>query len=424
MQNFLILGSGGREHTFAWKLAQSAHCGNLFIAPGNGGTAQHGTNLDITVSDFNALGKACIELNIDIILVGPELPLVLGIYDYFNSRDELNHITVIGPSKAAAELEASKSFTNAFLEEYNIPTAASLNITKENIIEGIAYIEANPGPYVLKADGLAAGKGVLIIKDKEEAKSSLQEMLEGQFGEASSKVVIEEFMDGIEFSVFVLTDGSAYKILPIAKDYKRIGESDTGLNTGGMGAVSPVSFVDEALRKKVMERVVTPTMHGIKDRGLVYSGFIFIGLILVKNEPYVIEYNVRMGDPETEVVIPRMKNDLGELCIKIKEGKLNDVEIDIDPRYCTAVFLVSGGYPEKYEKGKTIRHLDTLTDGIAFQAGTKSENGLLKTNGGRVMAMCAFGNSLDEAIAQSMKNAEQINFEGKYFRKDIGFDLS
>ncbi len=424
MQNFLVLGSGGREHAFAWKLAQSSHCNNLYIAPGNGGTQQHGTNLDLSVSDFEGISKACLDHNIDIILVGPELPLVLGIYDYFKSNPSLQHITVIGPSKAAAELEASKSFTNAFLEEYNIPTAASINITNENLQEGLDYIDKNPSPYVLKADGLAAGKGVLIIQDREEAKQSLQEMLGGKFGEASNKVVIEEFLDGIEFSIFVLTDGNSYKILPIAKDYKRIGEKDTGLNTGGMGSVSPVSFVDETMRSKVIERVVQPTMHGIKDRGLVYTGFIFIGLIMVRNEPYVIEYNVRMGDPETEVVIPRLKNDLAELCIKIKEGTLDEIHIDIDDRYCTTVFLVSGGYPEAYEKGKAIENLEQIDEGIVFHAGTKLEDGILKTNGGRVIAMSAFGDTLDTAIAQSLKNAGSAQFEGKYYRTDIGFDLN
>jgi len=424
MHNFLIIGSGGREHAFAWKLEQSKFCKTLFIAPGNGGTIQHGRNLDISVSDFDGIAAACLEHDIHFILVGPELPLVLGIYDYFKSNEQLNHITVIGPSKAAAELEASKSFTNAFLKEYNIPTAASINITSKNLAEGLAYIDSHPAPYVLKADGLAAGKGVLIIADKNEAKQSLREMLDGKFGEASSKVVIEEFLDGIEFSVFVLTDGSSYKILPIAKDYKRIGLKDTGLNTGGMGSVSPVSFVDDKMRSMVVDRIIKPTMHGIKERGLDYKGFIFIGLIMVNHEPFVIEYNVRMGDPETEVVIPRLKNDLGELCLRIKDGSLDEIEIEIDDNYCTSVFLVSGGYPEKYEKGKEITALDNIKEGLVFHAGTKIKDGSLQTNGGRVIAMSAYGKTLEEAISKSLQNAEMAKFEGKYFRTDIGFDLS
>jgi len=350
------------------------------------------------VTDFDGIARACTEHKIEFVLVGPELPLVEGIYDYFKSRDDLKHITVIGPSKAAAELEASKSFTNAFLAEYNIPTAASINITKQNINEGFQYME--------------------------EAKQSLTDMLNGKFGEASSKVVIEEFLDGIEFSVFVLTDGNNYKILPIAKDYKRIGENDTGLNTGGMGSVSPVSFVDDTMRNKVITRIVEPTMRGIKDRGLVYAGFIFIGLIRVGNEPYVIEYNVRMGDPETEVVMPRLKNDLGELCVLIKDGKLSTAKIEIDERYCTTVFLVSGGYPEQYEKGKAITNIPSIEDGVIFHAGTKREDDILKTNGGRVIALSALGKNLQDAIAISLEQAEHIKFDGKYFRKDIGFDLN
>jgi len=425
MHNFLVLGSGGREHAFAWKLAQSNYCNELFIAPGNGGTQAHGKNLDLKVSDFIGIAAACLTHNIEFVLVGPEQPLVEGIYNYFKTNGTLKHITVIGPSKNAAKLEASKSFTNAFLAEYNIPTAASLDITSKNIEEGFAYIDSNKPPYVLKADGLAAGKGVLIIQDPTEAKENLKEMLQGKFGEASNKVVIEEFLDGIEFSVFVLTDGESYKILPIAKDYKRIGENDTGLNTGGMGSVSPVSFVDETMRNKVIERVVKPTMQGIRDRGMDYTGFIFIGLISVQNEPYVIEFNVRMGDPETEVVIPRLKNDLGELCVMIKEGRLGEAEIEIDHRYCTTVFLVSSGYPEKYEKGKAITNVPTkITDGVVFHAGTKLEHDILKTNGGRVIAMSALGANLQEAIKKSLEQAEQVTFEGKYYRKDIGFDLN
>jgi len=424
MHNFLIIGSGGREHAFAWKLSQSKYCDAIFVAPGNGGTQALGTNLALSVTDFDGIARACTEHKIEFVLVGPELPLVEGIYDYFKSRDDLKHITVIGPSKAAAELEASKSFTNAFLAEYNIPTAASINITKQNINEGFQYMDTHPAPYVLKADGLAAGKGVLIIHDSEEAKQSLTDMLNGKFGEASSKVVIEEFLDGIEFSVFVLTDGNNYKILPIAKDYKRIGENDTGLNTGGMGSVSPVSFVDDTMRNKVITRIVEPTMRGIKDRGLVYAGFIFIGLIRVGNEPYVIEYNVRMGDPETEVVMPRLKNDLGELCVLIKDGKLSTAKIEIDERYCTTVFLVSGGYPEQYEKGKAITNIPSIEDGVIFHAGTKREDDILKTNGGRVIALSALGKNLQDAIAISLEQAEHIKFDGKYFRKDIGFDLN
>jgi phosphoribosylamine--glycine ligase len=421
MQNIMILGSGGREHAFAWKIKQSKQCGSLFVCPGNGGTKAIATNLDIGVSDFAAIKNACIEHAIDILLVGPEVPLVEGIYDYM--QEELPTLAVVGPSKAAAELEGSKAFAKEFMEENNIPTAGSFTVTTDNMAAGINHLQSYEGPYVLKADGLAAGKGVLIIQDQAEAISALEEMLGGQFGQASNTVVIEEFLDGIEFSVFVLTDGKHYKILPVAKDYKRIGENDKGLNTGGMGSVSPVSFVDVAMMQQVIDRVIEPTMKGIKNRNLTYKGFLFIGLISVDNKPYVIEYNVRMGDPETEVVIPRIKNDFVALLKATAEGSIDKATLDVDPRYCTSVFLVSGGYPEKYEKGKEIKSLNQVRDSIIFHAGTREEQGKIVTNGGRVIAVSSMGANKEEALSISMKNAELIDFDKKYYRTDIGFDL-
>lgn len=422
--NILIIGSGGRESAFAWKCNQSPGCDKLYIAPGNAGTLAYGTNLDIDVLDFPAIKRATITYKIEMLIVGPEAPLVHGLYDYFQNENELKDILFIGPSREGARLEGSKAYAKVFMEENRIPTASYKEFTSETIDEGLTHIESTSGPYVLKADGLAAGKGVLIIHDKEEAKSELKSMLKGKFGEASSKVVIEEFLDGIEFSVFVLTDGHNYVVLPEAKDYKRIGEADSGLNTGGMGAVSPVSFYDAELARKVEERVIAPTIEGIKKRGIDYQGFIFIGLIKVNNEPYVIEYNVRMGDPETEVVLPRLKSDFVELLSRAAKGTLADTKVEILEKYATTVMVVSGGYPEAYEKGKTIKNLDKIDAGLVFHAGTKiSETGDIITNGGRVIAMTAYGDNMKEALLQSNANAEKVSFERKYFRRDIGFDL-
>jgi phosphoribosylamine--glycine ligase len=422
--NVLILGSGGREHTFAWKLSQSPLLTKLYIAPGNAGTATLGENVNIKADDFSAVKSLCLEKNIHLVVVGPEDPLVKGIHDFFLDDAELKKISVIGPQKAGAELEGSKDFAKEFLFRHNIPTAAYQTFTSENLEEGYAFLETLKAPYVLKADGLAAGKGVLILDSLKEAKSELKEMLtEAKFGAASTKVVIEEFLDGIELSVFVLTDGSNYKVLPTAKDYKRIGEGDTGLNTGGMGAISPVPFADDVLMQKIEERIVKPTVEGLKKDKLPYKGFIFIGLINVDNEPIVIEYNVRMGDPETEAVLPRIKSDLLELFKAVGDGTLNEKTLELDPRYATTVMMVSGGYPEAYEKGKVMTGIDTVKDSIVFHAGTKLEGKEVQTNGGRVMALTSFGDTMKEALTKSFANAEKVNFEGKYYRKDIGFDL-
>lgn len=422
--NVLILGSGGREHTFAWKLAQSPLLNKLFIAPGNAGTAALGENVDVKADDFDAVKSLCLEKEIHMVVVGPEDPLVKGVHDFFLADEELKDIPVIGPQKAGAELEGSKDFAKEFLFRHNIPTAAYQTFTSENLEEGYAFLETLNAPYVLKADGLAAGKGVLILDSLEEAKAELKEMLtEAKFGAASSKVVIEEFLDGIELSVFVLTDGNSYKILPTAKDYKRIGEGDTGLNTGGMGAISPVPFADDVFMQKIEERIVKPTVNGLKKDGLPYKGFIFIGLIKVNNEPLVIEYNVRMGDPETEAVLPRIKSDLLELFQAVGEEKLEEKTIELDPRYATTVMMVSGGYPEAYEKGKLMTGINEVEGSIVFHAGTKLEGEKVLTNGGRVMTLTSFGESINEALEKSFANAEKVNFEGKYYRKDIGFDL-
>ena len=422
--NVLILGSGGREHTFAWKLAQSPLLNKLFIAPGNAGTAALGENVDVKADDFGAVKSLCLEKEIHMVVVGPEDPLVKGVHDFFLADEELKDIPVIGPQKAGAELEGSKDFAKEFLFRHNIPTAAYQTFTSENLEEGYAFLETLNAPYVLKADGLAAGKGVLILDSLEEAKAELKEMLtEAKFGAASSKVVIEEFLDGIELSVFVLTDGNSYKILPTAKDYKRIGEGDTGLNTGGMGAISPVPFADDVFMQKTEERIVKPTVNGLKKDGLPYKGFIFIGLIKVNNEPLVIEYNVRMGDPETEAVLPRIKSDLLELFQAVGEEKLEEKTIELDPRYATTVMMVSGGYPEAYEKGKLMTGINEVEGSIVFHAGTKLEGKKVLTNGGRVMTLTSFGESIKEALEKSFSNAEKVNFEGKYYRKDIGFDL-
>lgn len=421
--NILILGGGGREHAFAWKLKQSPLCEQLLIAPGNAGTAQLGQNIDIGVNDFDEIKKVVLDQKVEMLIVGPEAPLVNGIWDYFKADPELKEVMVIGPSKEGATLEGSKAFSKVFMEEFDIPTAAYREFGKEDLKAGLEYIDQLNPPVVLKADGLAAGKGVIISTDKEEAKKEFSEMLGGKFGVASEKIVIEDFLDGIEFSVFVLTDGKDYKILPIAKDYKRIGEGDTGLNTGGMGAVSPVAFVDAELLEKVETRIVQPTIKGLQTRGITYHGFVFIGLIKIGDDPYVIEYNCRMGDPETEVVFPRLKNDLVKLLEQLAKGQLSEAQIEIDERAATTVMLVSGGYPGSYEKGKAIQHLEQVDDCIVFHAGTRLQDGQVLTNGGRVMALTAYGENFRSALEKSKSNAAKIDFEGKYFRGDIGFDL-
>jgi phosphoribosylamine--glycine ligase len=422
--NVLILGSGAREHAFAWKIAKSSMCNKLFIAPGNAGTSELGTNVEVEVNDFERIKKLAIDEEIDMLIVGPEDPLVNGIFDFFNETEDLKHITVIGPSKQGARLEGSKEFAKEFMQKYNIPTAKYEAFTKNNLEDGFAFLESLNPPYVLKADGLAAGKGVLILEDLKEAKNELKAMVaDGKFGAASSTVVIEEFLDGIELSIFVLTDGSSYKILPSAKDYKRIGEGDAGLNTGGMGAISPVPFADRFFIEKVETEIIKPTIHGLKEEGIVYHGFIFIGLIVNGNDVKVIEYNVRMGDPETEVVIPRIKSDLLHLFKGIGDGTFSEKDLHIDEDTAATIMLVSGGYPEKYEKGKVISGLDDIDGSIVFHAGTKQEEDAVLTNGGRVLAITSFGKNIEDALSKSFANAEKINFEKKYYRKDIGFDL-
>lgn len=422
--NILILGGGGREHTFAWKLSQSPLCKQLFVAPGNSGTATIATNLAVSVMDFEGIKKQVLAHTIDMVVVGPEAPLVNGIYDFFLHDPDLKQVAVIGPQKAAAQLEGSKEFAKEFLCRHDIPTAAYESFTKETIEQGYAFLDSLKPPYVLKADGLAAGKGVLILTDVNEAKQELKSMLiDSKFGDASTKVVIEEFLDGIELSCFVLTDGKNYKLLPTAKDYKRIGEGDTGLNTGGMGAISPVPFADSTLLKKIENRIVKPTVNGLTSDHLPYKGFIFIGLIVVDGEPMVIEYNVRMGDPETEAVLPRLKTDLVKIFQAIDQGNLNEVEIEIDPKTAVTVVLVSGGYPEAYEKGKEISGLERVHDSIVFHAGAAKTKGKLETSGGRVLTVTSFGDDFRSALETSYNSIKNIKFDGMNYRRDIGFDL-
>lgn len=422
--NILLLGSGGREHAFAWKLSQSSLCSKLFIAPGNAGTSAHGQNVPISVNDFSAIEKFVLENEVELVVVGPEDPLVNGIYDYFQMKDTLKNIPVIGPSKNGAMLEGSKAFAKQFMIRHHIPTAAYEEFTLANLEDGFDFIDEQVPPIVLKADGLAAGKGVLICSNHNEAKAELREMIEEtKFGAASSKVVIEQFLKGIEFSVFVLTDGANYKILPNAKDYKRIGEGDTGLNTGGMGCISPVPFVDDAMMQKVEQRVIIPTIEGLKKDNITYIGFIYIGFMNVNGEPYVIEYNCRMGDPETEIVLPRIKSDLVKLLLATGSGNLNKETIEIDERAAATVIVASGGYPENYEKGKVIKGLNEVTASIVFHAGTKSENGGIVTNGGRVLAVTSYGSDIVEAVKRSNESITRINFDGKYYRKDIGYEF-
>jgi len=425
--NILILGSGGREHAIAWKVAQSPKVKSIFIAPGNAGTRNVGTNIPVELDDFNSIKMLVVEKDVDMVIVGPEAPLVDGIYDFFTNDPILKSVPLIGPSKDGAMLEGSKSFAKDFMNKHNIPTAAYRTFNSTNLEEGYSFLESLSAPYVLKADGLAAGKGVLILNDIDEAKTELASMINDQkFGEASAQVVIEEFLSGIELSVFVLTDGENYVILPEAKDYKRIGEADTGLNTGGMGSISPVPFATPEFMKIVDNEIIKPTVKGLSKDGIDYKGFIFFGLIKVDDNPYVIEYNCRMGDPETESVIPRIKTDLVDLFEATANGTLDTAEIEFDPRIAASIMLVSGGYPEHYEKGKVITGLDNVNNCIMFHAGTATdiENNSIKTNGGRVMAVTSLGDDLESALQLAYANVDLIEFEGKNARRDIGFDLS
>ena len=422
--NIMILGSGGREHAFAYKIKQSRLCKNLYVAPGNSGTREIATNLEIQVNQFELIADAIKKYIISMVIVGPEVPLVNGLNDYIKNHKKLNDVIVIGPNQHAAQLEGSKDFAKDFLNRHNIPTAAHKTFTSQTIEDAFSYIDSMSSPYVLKADGLAAGKGVLIIDDPDDAKNELNEMLtKSKFGEAGNSVVIEEFLDGIELSCFALTDGKDYKLLPSAKDYKRIGEGDTGLNTGGMGAVSPPTFLTDDFFNKIKKKVIEPTIEGLKKDNINYQGFLFFGLIKVKDEPYVIEYNVRMGDPESEVVLPRIKSDFLELLFSLSSGELSNYHMVIDDKKAATVFLVSGGYPEQYEKGKEIFGLNIGSDSILFHAGAKYVKGKVKTNGGRVLAITSMGDSVKEAVDKSYKTIKNIKFEKMNYRKDIGFDL-
>ena len=420
--NILVLGSGGREHTFCWKLSQSKLCKNLFVAPGNGGTANFAKNINLKISDFEEIKKVVINHSINLVVVGPEEPLVMGIHDFFLDDKDLSGVGIIGPQKHGSMLEGSKAFAKDFMKRHQIPSAKYAEFTAENILEAELFLENSKPPYVLKADGLAAGKGVLIIEDLSEAKEELRKMLiEGKFGKASKKVVIEEFLEGIELSCFVLTDGKNYITLPMAKDYKRIGEGDTGLNTGGMGAVSPVPFVDSIFENKILDKIIKPTIEGMILDNIPYKGFIFIGLIKVGDEPKVIEYNVRMGDPETEVVIPRINNDLVTIFKALNEGNLDKIELDINSQSAATIMAVSKGYPENYEKGKVIKGVEK--DNLVFHAGTRLMSGQLITSGGRVLSVTSFGSNHRKAINNSYQALQKIHFDGIYYRKDIGFDL-
>jgi len=421
--NICIIGSGGREAALAWKLKQSIKAENIFFAPGNGGTTELGKNVELDLTDDQKLTDFFVKQDISMLLVGPEAPLVDGLVDRLKKIEALKDLNIIGPSREGAMLEGSKAFAKEFMQEFGIPTAAYGCFNADQSKEACSFLDQMEAPYVLKADGLAAGKGVLIIEDKEEAIEEIKNMLDGKFGDASSTIVIEEFLDGIEFSVFVLTDGESYKILPVAKDYKRRGEGDSGLNTGGMGAISPVPFVDETLMQKVENRVIQPTIKGIKDRKMDYKGFVFLGLIRVNGDPFVIEYNCRMGDPETEVVIPRIKNDLLDLLNSLKDKTLNTHSIEIDPRTAATIMMVSDGYPGSYEKGKEITGLENVKNSIIFHAGTKENGNKMETNGGRVIAVTSLSDNMKDALAVSLSNIEKIEFDGKQFRSDIGFDL-
>ena len=420
----LLLGSGGREHALAWKIAQSSILDELFIAPGNAGTKKHGKNVDLSPTDFDGIKEFVIAQQIDMVIVGPEEPLVNGIYDYFQADEQLKKVGIIGPSKFGAQLEGSKDFAKAFMARHAIPTAKYGTFTSETITQGLSFLDAMKGPYVLKADGLAAGKGVLILSDLDEAKSELKSMLlDEKFGVASSKVVIEQFLDGIELSVFVLTDGESFKLLPEAKDYKRIGEGDTGLNTGGMGAISPVPFADASFMDKVHNRIIVPTIKGLKSEKITYKGFVFFGLISVKGDPYVIEYNCRMGDPETEVVIPRLKSDILDLFEGVASNTLSERDIQFIDKSAATVMMVSGGYPGEYEKGKSIFGLNSIVDSIVFHAGTSADGPSVLTSGGRVLAVTSYGKNLEAALEKSYDSISKINYDGAYYRKDIGQDV-
>lgn len=420
----LLLGSGGREHALAWKIAQSSILDELFIAPGNAGTKKHGKNVDLSPTDFDGIKEFVTAQQIDMVIVGPEEPLVNGIYDYFQADEQLKKVGIIGPSKFGAQLEGSKDFAKAFMARHAIPTAKYGTFTAETITQGLSFLDAMKGPYVLKADGLAAGKGVLILSDLDEAKSELKSMLlDEKFGAASSKVVIEQFLDGIELSVFVLTDGESFKLLPEAKDYKRIGEGDTGLNTGGMGAISPVPFADASFMDKVHNRIIVPTIKGLKSEKITYKGFVFFGLISVKGDPYVIEYNCRMGDPETEVVIPRLKSDILDLFEGVASNTLSERDIQFIDKSAATVMMVSGGYPGEYEKGKSIFGLNSIVDSIVFHAGTSADGPSVLTAGGRVLAVTSYGKNLEAALEKSYDSISKINYDGAYYRKDIGQDV-